>query len=77
MGVDSGIGELPNPADDVTPQIKQAENGVQLADVNAVGVANVRDFADRIGTMPAYVTESDAGAGFAELATFLLRGSDT
>ena len=35
---------------------------------NAVGVANVRDFADRIGTMPAYVTEAEAGAGFAELA---------
>ena len=41
---------------------------------NAVGVANVREFADRIGTMPAYVTEADAGAGFAELAAFLLAG---
>jgi HlyD family secretion protein len=40
LGIDSGIGEPPNPADDVTPQIKQAENGVQLADVNAQGVAN-------------------------------------
>jgi HAD superfamily hydrolase (TIGR01484 family) len=39
---------------------------------NAVGVANVRDFADRIGTMPAYVTDAEAGAGFAELANFLL-----
>jgi len=39
---------------------------------NAVGVANVREFADRIATLPAYVTQSEAGAGFAELAEFLL-----
>ena len=39
---------------------------------NAVGVANVRGFADRIATPPAYVTRSEAGAGFAELADFLL-----
>jgi HAD superfamily hydrolase (TIGR01484 family) len=39
---------------------------------NAVGVANVRHFADRIATLPAYVTEREAGAGFAELANFLL-----
>ena len=39
---------------------------------NAVGVANVRDFADRIATLPAYVTRAEAGAGFAELASFLL-----
>jgi HlyD family secretion protein len=30
----------PNPGDDVTPQIIQAENSVQLADVNAAGVQN-------------------------------------
>jgi len=40
---------------------------------NAVGVANVREFADRIATLPAYVTRGEAGAGFAELADFLLR----
>ncbi len=39
---------------------------------NAVGVANIREFADRIATLPAYVTEREAGAGFAELADFLL-----
>ena len=39
---------------------------------NAVGVANVRAFADRIATPPAYVTRAEAGAGFAELADFLL-----
>jgi len=43
---------------------------------HAVGVANVREFADRIATLPAYVTRGEAGAGFAELAAFLL-GSDT
>ena len=39
---------------------------------NAVGVANVREFADRIVSLPAYVTRGEAGAGFAELADFLL-----
>jgi HAD superfamily hydrolase (TIGR01484 family) len=39
---------------------------------HAVGVANVRAFADRIATLPAYVTQREAGAGFAELAEFLL-----
>jgi HAD superfamily hydrolase (TIGR01484 family) len=39
---------------------------------NAVGVANVRQFADRIATLPAYVTQRESGAGFAELAKFLL-----
>jgi HAD superfamily hydrolase (TIGR01484 family) len=39
---------------------------------NAVGVANVREFAYRIATLPAYVTRAEAGAGFAELTEFLL-----
>jgi HAD superfamily hydrolase (TIGR01484 family) len=39
---------------------------------NAVGVANLRRFLDRIATPPAYMTEHEAGAGFAELADFLL-----
>jgi hypothetical protein len=38
----------------------------------AVGVANVREYADRIATLPAYVTQGEAGAGFAELTEFLL-----
>jgi HAD superfamily hydrolase (TIGR01484 family) len=38
----------------------------------AVGVANVRAFADRIATPPAYVTQAEAGAGFRELVDFLL-----
>jgi hypothetical protein len=39
---------------------------------HAVGVANVREFADRIATLPAYVTQAEAGTGFAEFADFLL-----
>jgi HAD superfamily hydrolase (TIGR01484 family) len=39
---------------------------------HAVGVANVRVFAERIATLPAWVTRAEAGAGFAELADFLL-----
>jgi hypothetical protein len=38
----------------------------------SVGVANVRAFTGRIATPPAYVTECDSGAGFAELAAYLL-----
>jgi len=39
---------------------------------NAVGVANIAPFLDRIATPPAYVTSAEAGAGFVELARFLL-----
>jgi len=39
---------------------------------HAVGVANVRQFADRIPSLPAYVTRAESGAGFAEVANFLL-----
>jgi hypothetical protein len=39
---------------------------------NAVGVANVRRFLDRIATPPAWITTNEAGAGFAELAGALL-----
>lgn len=39
---------------------------------HSVGVANVRDFADRIATLPTYVTTRPCGAGFAELTDFLL-----
>jgi HAD superfamily hydrolase (TIGR01484 family) len=39
---------------------------------HSVGVANVREFADRIATPPTYVTVGACGEGFAELADFLL-----
>jgi HAD superfamily hydrolase (TIGR01484 family) len=39
----------------------------------AVGVANVRDFTDRLRHPPRYVTKARAGRGFAELARYLLR----
>jgi HAD superfamily hydrolase (TIGR01484 family) len=39
---------------------------------NAVGVANLRRFLDRIATPPAYITVNEAGRGFAELADALL-----
>jgi HAD superfamily hydrolase (TIGR01484 family) len=39
---------------------------------HSVGVANVRDFADRIDALPRYVTPSRGAAGFAELAEVLL-----
>lgn len=41
----------------------------------AIGVANVRTFADRMPALPAYVTERESGAGFAEVARFLLEGT--
>jgi HAD superfamily hydrolase (TIGR01484 family) len=39
---------------------------------NAVGVANVRDFAGRMDHEPAYVTTAEAGAGFCEVVDCLL-----
>jgi HAD superfamily hydrolase (TIGR01484 family) len=38
----------------------------------AVGVANLRDFEDRLPAAPAFVTEARSGAGFAELAAAIL-----
>ena len=38
----------------------------------SIGVANVRRFGERLANPPKYVTLRDAGAGFAELAQFLL-----
>jgi len=43
---------------------------------NAVGVANVRDFKDQLTAVPAYVTPSRAGAGFAELAAALIAAKE-
>ena len=40
---------------------------------HSVGVANVKKFLDVISSKPAYVTESNCGEGFAELARALLR----
>jgi hypothetical protein len=40
---------------------------------NSVGVANVREFADRLSAAPAYVTRAPGALGFAELADALLR----
>jgi hydroxymethylpyrimidine pyrophosphatase-like HAD family hydrolase len=39
---------------------------------HTVGVANVMDFAQRMKTLPAYVTPSRGGSGFAELAHALI-----
>ena len=39
----------------------------------SVGVANVREFGDLGESAPKYVTERESGAGFAEMADFLLR----
>jgi hydroxymethylpyrimidine pyrophosphatase-like HAD family hydrolase len=38
----------------------------------SVGVANLRDFAARLHTWPAYITQHERGAGFAEVAARLL-----
>jgi HAD superfamily hydrolase (TIGR01484 family) len=42
-----------------------------------VGVANVREFLDRIATPPAFVTAAAGGEGFAELASTLLAARET
>lgn len=43
---------------------------------HAVGVANVAAFAERMCALPAYVTPSRCGAGFAELAQALIAARD-
>jgi hydroxymethylpyrimidine pyrophosphatase-like HAD family hydrolase len=40
---------------------------------NSVGVANVRRFAGRLAAPPKFVTDAEAGGGFAELVYHLLR----
>ncbi len=40
---------------------------------HAVGVANILRFAGQLAAAPAYVTESESGAGFCEVAELLLR----
>ena len=42
---------------------------------HSVGVANVRDFADRLDPPPQWVAESRGGAGFAEVADHLIRAA--
>jgi HAD superfamily hydrolase (TIGR01484 family) len=39
---------------------------------NAVGVANVREFADRMSALPSWVTQREGGGGFAEMVAVLL-----
>ena len=41
---------------------------------HSIGVANVADWLDRLTALPAYVTPSRGGAGFAEVAAVLLAG---
>jgi hypothetical protein len=43
---------------------------------NAVGVANVRDFTDRLAAEPAWITQGRGAAGFQELAAALLEARD-
>jgi hypothetical protein len=39
---------------------------------NAVGVANVREFAGRMESLPGWVTQREGGGGFAEMVAVLL-----
>ena len=39
---------------------------------NSIGVANLRDFADRLTTLPTYITNLRGGNGFAEVASALI-----
>ncbi|MBM3357451.1 MAG: HAD-IIB family hydrolase [Betaproteobacteria bacterium] len=41
---------------------------------HAVGVANIRKFTGRLAHAPRYVTRAESGAGFCEVADFLLAG---
>ena len=41
---------------------------------HAIGVANVREFAGRLGHEPKYVTSASGGVGFCQVAELLLTG---
>ena len=41
---------------------------------NAIAVANIREFSDRMEARPAYVTEGRCGEGFVELVEMLVTG---
>ena len=40
---------------------------------NSIGVANLRDFTDRLKILPTYITEQNGGTGFAEVASALIQ----
>ena len=40
---------------------------------NSIGVANLRDFTDRLKILPTYITEHSGGIGFAEVAESLIQ----
>lgn len=42
--------------------------------VNSIGVANVARFAGHMAALPKFITQAEAGAGFAEIAAHLLGG---
>jgi hydroxymethylpyrimidine pyrophosphatase-like HAD family hydrolase len=39
---------------------------------HSVGVANVREFAERMNVLPAWITRQERGPGFAEMVDVLL-----
>ena len=43
---------------------------------HSVGVANIKNFIDRLSTKPAYITPGKGGAGFAELASLLIEAGN-
>jgi len=55
--------------------IGDSPNDVRMFDFFpcSVGVANVRQFAQRMTSLPKYITDDCCGAGFAELSRMLLR----
>jgi hypothetical protein len=43
---------------------------------HSVGVANIRRFENELKHFPQYITSEERGAGFAELAKFLIQNSN-
>ena len=42
----------------------------------SVGVANLRQFTDRLTTLPTYITTKEGGGGFSELATAIIESAE-
>ena len=61
--------------------VGDSPNDESLFDKNyfdvSVGVANVREYVDKLEHKPAYITENSEGEGFCELADYLLKAMES
>ncbi len=88
LGQDKAVGlsqvlqeYFPEYARDEVVTVGDSPNDESLFDKNyfdvSVGVANVREYVDKLEHKPAYITENSEGEGFCELANYLLKAMES